>query len=148
MIISALWLLWGVVHVFAGIVTIVHDTPQAVGGIADAVDPKTLEIVFPPAAGAVINQHGFNLLWVGAVTTICAVFVWRRSTIAIFAAATIAGLTDLGYFLFLDLGGFVNFVPGTVMTIICAIAICLSFTVHFVLRDRSEGLMRNSESNT
>ena len=42
------------------------------------------------------------------------------------AAALIAGLTDLGYFLFMDLGGFVHFVPGTLMTLICSAAILLS----------------------
>lgn len=32
----------------------------------------------------------------------------------------------LGYFFFLDLGGYVHFVPGTVMTLISAAAILLS----------------------
>ena len=35
----------------------------------------------------------------------------------------------MGYFLFIDLGGFVNFVPGTVMTLISASAILLSLWV-------------------
>ena len=131
---AVLWVVWGLVHVLAGAMTIGSDTPQAVANIADAVDSELLKVTYPDAAGAVINQHGFNLLWIGAVTTICAVFVWRRSEPAIFLAALVAGLADIGYFLFMDLGGFVNFVPGTLMTLICAAAVLLSFTACFRMR--------------
>ena len=41
-------------------------------------------------------------------------------------AALVAGLADIGYFLFMDLGGFVHFVPGTLMTLICLTAIISS----------------------
>ena len=132
---AVLWVIWGLVHVLAGAMTISKNTPQAVQGIADAVDPETLDVAYPDAAGAVINQHGFNLLWIGVVTTVCAFFVWRRSTSAIFLAALVAGLADIGYFLFMDLGGHVNFVPGTLMTLICASAIGLSFFAHFRFKD-------------
>ena len=106
--------------------TISKDAPQAVAGIADAVDEETLNVSYPDAAGAVINQHGFNLLWIGAVTTICAFFVWSGSKPAMLLAMLVAGLADIGYFLFMDLGGFVNFVPGTAMTLICLAAVVLS----------------------
>ena len=128
---AVLWVIWGLVHVLAGAMTIGSDTPQAVANIADAVDSESLKVAYPDAAGAIINQHGFNLLWIGAVTTICAVFIWRRSKPAIFLAALVAGLADIGYFLFMFLGGFVNFVPGTLMTLICASAMGLSFFAHF-----------------
>ena len=62
---AALWLVWGLVHAIAGGLTITLDTSQAVAGIADAVDPATLDMAYPGAAGAIINQHGFNLLWAG-----------------------------------------------------------------------------------
>ena len=134
---AVLWIIWGLVHVLAGAMTISNDTPQAVANIADAVDPESLNVAYPEAAGAIINQHGFNLLWIGAVTTICAVFVWRRSRPAIFLAALVAGLADIGYFLFMDLGEFVNFVPGTVMTLICAAAVILSFAAYFRMRQNN-----------
>lgn len=78
------------------------------------------------AVGAVVNQHGFNLLWIGVVTTIAAFYIWQKNTTAIFIAPLVGGLADLGYFIFLDMGGFVNFVPGTVMTLISTAAIILS----------------------
>ncbi|MEM7457702.1 MAG: hypothetical protein AAF456_25460 [Planctomycetota bacterium] len=121
-----LWVIWGLVHVLAGAMTIRAETPQAVAAIADAVDAETLDVTYPDAAGAVVNQHGFNLLWIGAVTTICALMVWRGSKPAMLLAILVAGLADIGYFLFMDLGGYVNFVPGTVMTLICLAAVVLS----------------------
>ena len=45
------------------------------------------------------------------------------------------GLADLGYLVFVDLPGYVNFVPGTIMTFISGAAIVLSFWVW--LRNRS-----------
>ncbi|MEM8669383.1 MAG: hypothetical protein AAGG48_17800 [Planctomycetota bacterium] len=135
---SVLWVIWGLVHVLAGVMTISQDTPEAVAGIADAVDKTELAGEYHAAVGAVINQHGFNLLWIGAVTTACAFFVWRRSTPAIFLAALVAGLADIGYFLFMDLGGHVNFVPGTVMTLICATAVAMSISAYFLQKSKSE----------
>lgn len=48
-----------------------------------------------------------------------------------FFTAIVGGLTDVGYFIFMDLGGFVHLVPGTVMTLISGTAIILSLLVYF-----------------
>lgn len=128
---AVLWVVWGLVHMLAGILTMSRDTTGAVQGIADAVEPTSLEMDYPDAVGAVINQHGFNLLWIGIVTLVCSALIWRRSVAAVFLAALVGGLADVGYFLFLDLGEFVNFVPGTVMTIFSATAIITSFVAYF-----------------
>jgi hypothetical protein len=128
---AILWIIWGFVHIFAGAITISKinsgDIAGAISGIADAVDPTTLVGEYPVALGALLGQHGFNLIWIGLVTFICAFFVWKKQTWAIFLAALVGGLADVGYFLFMDLGGYVNFIPGTVMTIISGSAIVLSF---------------------
>ena len=128
---AVLWIVWGLVHILAGVMTISRDAAGAVQGIADAVDPATLQLDYPDAAGAVINQHGFNLAWIGATTLIGAFFIWRRSISAIFVVALVGWLADVGYFLFMDLGGFVKFVPGTVMTIFSTAAVLLSFVAYF-----------------
>lgn len=132
---AILWIIWGAVHILAGVMTdsfiLSGDIQGAVAGIADKVDPATLAADYPSAAGAVIGQHGFNLLWIGAVILICAFFIWKGNKNAIFLAAICGGLADLGYFLFMDLGGYVNFVPGTVMTLVSSAAIVLSFVAYF-----------------
>lgn len=134
---AILWIVWGLVHILAGVLTISQDSEGAVAGIADAVDPALIAGDFHPAVGAVLNQHGFNLLWIGLTTTICAIFIWRGNLTAIFIAALTGGLADVGYFVFMDLGGFVNFVPGTVMTLISATAILVSLWIWMQSRQNS-----------
>jgi hypothetical protein len=132
---AVLWIVWGLVHILAGVMTVkgilTNDISASITGIADAVNPEELKMDYPEAAGAVIGQHGFNLLWIGLVTFISAFFIWKGNKNAIFLAAICGGLADLGYFLFLDLGGFVHFVPGTIMTIISSLAILTSFYANF-----------------
>jgi len=123
--------LWGLVHMLAGVLTISGDTATAARGIADAVDPAEFDMVFPEAVGAILNQHGFNLLWIGLVTVVSAFFIWRRSVPAIFLAALVGGLADVGYFVFLDLGGFVRFIPGGFMTWVSATAILTSLVAWY-----------------
>lgn len=128
---AGLWSVWGLVHMLAGGLTILLDTLDAVAGIADAVDPALLVGTYHEAMGALINQHGFNLLWVGTFTLVGAVYIWRGSITALFFTGIIGGLADIGYFVFMDLGGFVNFVPGTVMTLVSSAAIILSLVAYF-----------------
>ena len=132
---GVLWIIWGLVHILAGVLTmkgvLTGDISASVSGISDAVDPSTLQMDYPEAAGAIIGQHGFNLFWIGIVTFISAFFVWKGNKNAIYLAAITGGLADLGYFLFMDLGDHVNFMPGTVMTIVSALAIIISFYAHF-----------------
>ncbi|MEM9052408.1 MAG: hypothetical protein AAGC47_10185 [Bacteroidota bacterium] len=127
---SVLWIIWGLVHILAGVMTIkgilTNDITASVAGIADKVDPATLDVDYPDAAGAILGQHGFNLFWIGVITFITAFYIWKGNKNAIILAALVGGLADLGYFLFMDLGGYVNFMPGTVMTLVSATAIILS----------------------
>lgn len=139
---AVLWVIWGLVHMFAGVMTISQDTAGAVAGIADAVDPALLAGEYHPAVGAVLNQHGFNLLWIGAFTVVGGVMIWRHSITSIFMTAIVGWVTDVGYFIFMDLGGFVNFVPGTVMTIISSAAVVLSLWAYF------SGMRRNGAEAT
>jgi len=128
---AILWIIWGLVHMFAGVMTISQDTTGAVAAIADAVDPAALANDYHAAVGALINQHGFNLLWIGAFTVVGGIYIWRQSATAILMTAIVGWVTDLGYFLFMDLGGFVHFVPGTVMTIVSTAAVALSLWAYF-----------------
>ncbi len=134
---AILWVIWGIVHMLAGALTIAQDPSGGFAGIADAVDPALLVAEYHPAVGGILNQHGFNLLWIGLATLIGAVFIWRGNLTAIWVTAMVGGLADVGYFLFVDVPGFVNFFPGTLMTLISASAILLSFWVWLPHRDKS-----------
>ena len=126
---AVLWVIWGIVHVLFGVMIINGDAGFGIQAIGNGVELP--QISYPDALGAIMNQHGWNLVWFGVVTTIGAIFIWRGSDTAIWVCGMVGGLADLGYFMFLDLGGYVKFVPGTVMTIIALVAILLSFTAYF-----------------
>ena len=132
---AVLWVIWGVVHILFGVMIIIGDSGAGIQAIGNGVELPQMN--YPDALGAIMNQHGWNLVWFGAVTTIGAVFIWRGSDTAIWVSAMVGGLADLGYFMFLDLGGYVKFVPGTVMTIIALVAILLSFTAYFKNKSNS-----------
>ncbi|MEM1130329.1 MAG: hypothetical protein AAGH83_07375 [Pseudomonadota bacterium] len=126
---AVLWIVWGLVHVFAGVVVLLGDATAGVQAIADAVPPEALALDYPAAAGGILNQHGWNLAWFGIATIVGALFIWRGNLTAIWVTGMVGGLADLGYLLFVDLPGYVNFFPGTVMTLISGLAIVLSFWV-------------------
>lgn len=128
---SALWVVWGLVHAFAGVTLLAGDASSGFATIADAVPPADLAADYHPAVGGILNQHAWNLLWGGVVTIVGAVFIWRANITAIWVSAMVGGLLDVGYLAFVDIPGYVHFVPGTVMTIISASAIVLSFGAWF-----------------
>lgn len=124
---AVLWIIWGLVHAFAGGIVLSSDASAGFAAIADAVDAAAIASDFNPAVGGILNQHGWNLLWFGIVTIVGGGLIWRGSVTAIWVSALVGGLADLGYLLFVDLPGYVNFFPGTLMTIVSGSAIVLSF---------------------
>jgi len=128
---AILWVIWGLVHMLAGFIIIPADASGGFEAIADAVPAEDLQAEYHPAVGGVLNQHGWNLLWGGFVTVVGAIFIWRRNTTAIWVTAMIGGLLDFGYFVFVDIPGYVHFIPGTLMTLVSSSAIILSFWVWY-----------------
>lgn len=135
---AVLWVVWGLVHAFAGVMVMASDASGGFAAIANAFDPALLSADYHPAIGAVLNQHAWNLLWFGIVTTIGGLLIWRGNMTAIWVIGMVGGLADLGYLLFVDIPGYVNFFPGTLMTLISGSAIVLSFWVWFSERSKSK----------
>lgn len=123
---AVLWVIWGIVHLLAGVLILSGTTAEGFQAIGDGVDPALLVGPYPDAVGGVLDQHAWNLAWFGLVTIIGALFIWGGNLTAIWVTALIGGLADLGYFFFIDLAGYANFFPGTVMTLVSASAILLS----------------------
>lgn len=134
---AVLWIIWGLVHAFAGVVVLTSDASGGFSAIADAVDSALLQADYHPAVGGILNQHGWNLGWFGVATIIGAIFIWKGNLTAIWVTGMVGGLADLGYLFFVDFPGFVNFFPGTVMTFISGSAIALSFWVWLTTRGAS-----------
>ena len=134
---SVLWVIWGAVHLLAGVIVLSSDASGGFAAIADAIPPETLAADYAPAVGGILNQHGWNLGWFGVATIIGAYFVWKANFTAIWVTAMVGGLADLGYLIYVDLPGYVNFFPGTVMTLVSGSAIALSFWVWLTERGSS-----------
>lgn len=113
----------------------ISDTSRIVSEVANNVSPGLVTMDYPAAANALFGQHGWNLLWFGIVTTIAAFYVWKANKNGIFLAAMVGGLADLGYFMFMDLGGYVTFFSGKLMTYIALGAIATSFYAHFKMKE-------------
>lgn len=126
---ALLWIVWGLVHTLAGVIVLSSDASGGFQAIADAVEPAALQAEYHEAVGGILNQHGWNLGWFGVATIIGAVLIWRQNMTAIWVTGMIGGLADIGYLLFVDLPGYVNFVPGTFMTFVSGSAVLLSFWV-------------------
>lgn len=126
---TVLWVIWGAVHAFAGVIVLTSEASAGFAAIADAIDAEALNANYHAAVGGILNQHGWNLLWFGVATIIGGLLIWRGNMTAIWVTGMIGGLADLGYLLFVDFPGYVNFFPGTVMTFISGSAIVLSFWV-------------------
>lgn len=126
---SVLWVIWGLVHLLAGVIVLSSDTQGGFQAIADAVPATAFVTEYQPAVGGILNQHGWNLGWFGIATVVGGVLIWRQNITAIWVTAMVGGLADIGYLLFVDLPGYVNFFPGTVMTLVSGSAIALSFWI-------------------
>ena len=135
---AVLWVIWGLVHLLAGVIVLSSDASGGFAAIADAVDPAAVAADYHGAVGGILNQHGWNLAWFGVATVIGAVFIWRQNVTAIWVTGMVGGLADLGYLLFVDVPGYVNFMPGTVMTIVSGSAILLSFWVWLSARGAAQ----------
>lgn len=124
---AILWVIWGLVHMLAGAIVMLEASADGFAAIADAIDPALLAADYHPAVGGILNQHGFNLFWIGTVTLVGSVFIWRANITAIWVTALVGGLADVGYLIMVDIPGYVNFMPGTLMTLVSASAVALSF---------------------
>lgn len=77
-------------------------------------------------------------MWIGLITLIAAFYIWKDHKNDIVLAALLGGLAHLGYFLFMDLGGHAQFMPGTVMTLVSVTAIITNFIGLNKSKNRSE----------
>lgn len=139
---AVLWVIWGLAHIGFGALGLngfmAGDAAETMKAMAGGADPATLDVGYPAAVVALLNQHSWNLLWFGLFTTVGGVMIWRRSAVAVIMTAIVGGAADAGYFVFVDLGGFAA-PPGPQMTWISATAIVLSLYVYF-RSDRLESL--------
>ncbi len=110
---AVLWFVWGVFHLIVGIAVmqlLQSEHPEgAFSSVPAVVDVQFFGTDSTFATIASLQQHGFNLAWIGLIVTVASFFVWRSSMLAVVTSIVLGGLADLGYFLFVDLPGYAEF---------------------------------------
>ncbi|NQU58796.1 MAG: hypothetical protein HQ513_16330 [Rhodospirillales bacterium] len=130
---SVLWAIWGVFHFMMGsMIYFLSLGNEALSIEAIASDPLMVSMLteYAPIVTATLKQHFWNIAWAGLVTTVGSYYIWKKSANAIFISASVGGLVDFGYFVFVDLQGLAPPI-GTAMTFISSSAIILSFYAYF-----------------
>jgi len=130
---SILWAIWGVFHLMMGsVIYLLSIGSEALSIEAIASDPLMVGLLteYAPIVTATLKQHFWNIACAGAATTIGSYYIWKKNANAIFISALVGGLTDFGYFVFVDLEGLAPPI-GTAMTFFSGSAIILSLYVYF-----------------
>ena len=127
---SVLWIIWGLARVFAGVEVMTFDTAGGLETFGDTISAELLAMMEEHAAvGGMLSWDGWNLglsgLAGGAATQV-------KHCRAEFSEATGGSTAEsmcfqggIGYFFFVGLGEYANFIP-TVMIFILGAAIVLS----------------------
>lgn len=92
---TVLWVIWGLVHAFAGVIVLTSGASSGFAAIADVVDPAALAAEYHPAVGGLLKQHGWNLMWFGVATIIGGVLIWRGNITTIWVTGMVGGPADL-----------------------------------------------------
>ncbi|MEM1001572.1 MAG: hypothetical protein AAGH46_02860 [Bacteroidota bacterium] len=102
-IIAILWFVWSLLHIVPGIISMINALSGDITSIQflfPDTNPSGMTSDYPNEVEAILvtfGQHGFNLLWFGLVTLICAISIWKKQNkIALLIAAMVGGLADLG----------------------------------------------------
>lgn len=126
--------------------SILPDAADLSSGFAASVDFTPFIFEFQCIIESSLRQTGSNLLRIGILTVLSETAITHQSTIAMFATTVVNWSTAIGVFASLDLSGFVNAVPATVITVFSSAAVVLSVWVSIRGTLRKVALMRGAKS--
>ena len=123
------YVLWGGLHLFAGIALVFSahtDINGFLAGMATAMEPGAVPQL---AEGTVVSGvgafHSFNLAWLGAFVVVVALrWNWRNALAGFWVNAVLVGMVDLGLILFLQVPGYMAWadgIPGPVLYVVALV---------------------------
>ena len=109
--------LWGVMHVAFGIQILSMKSNGATIDVIDAIYLDDGPVKTPRELGSVVhslmNQHAWNLLWFGVVSTIVGIFFnWRNSVAGYWANMIVVGAADIGFIVAVLVPGYASIAIG------------------------------------
>lgn len=133
-----LYLLWGLLHVWAGALMVVAGPDEQLDYLSTAPLDGALPAGLAPVVHAGLAFHGYNLVWFGLFAAFVAVRLnWRNHAAGYWANLAVVGFDDLGLVVFLLLPGHLSFAEaglGPILFVLAAI-----FTTAGRLRARRTG---------
>ncbi len=108
---AACYVLWGLLHVWAGAGLLRADAEGQLALLSTAPLPaEALPADLAPLVHAALSFHGYNLLWFGLFALGVAISLnWRNSWIGYWVNLAVVGADDLGLMGFLILPGHLSF---------------------------------------
>ena len=139
---AVLWFIWGIAHIWFGYLILRAvgdgDAARVVFAVAASGSIEDFQLAYPEALLAMLNQHGWNIMWFGLFTMAGSFMIWRKHAAAFIATVLVGVLADIGYFTFIDLAGFGG-VPADQMIWIAGAAVITGFLA-YVRSDRFRAL--------
>ncbi len=103
--------LWGLLHVYGGLLMLRADTREQLGYVSsEALPTEQIPPTLEPLVHAVVSYHAYNITWFGLFALLVAVFLnWRNSIVGYWANLVVVGADDIGLMVFLLLPGHLSF---------------------------------------
>lgn len=128
---AVFYVLWGIMHVMFAIqilmLNIGESTYAVIQGIYSDTGPVATPRDLGSVAGAIMNQHAWNLFWFGAFATLVGVmYNWRNSLSGYWSNLAVVSLADIGFIGAILIPGYVSPMVGIWGPILWVLAVYFS----------------------
>ncbi len=125
------YILWGIMHAMFGAQIIIQNTGEGPFAVIQSIYADIGPQMTPKEPGSVIgalmNQHGWNLLWFGVFATVVGAFYnWRNSFSGYWYNLAVVSLADIGFIVAVLIPGYVDLMVGIWGPILWVLAIIFS----------------------
>ena len=125
------YILWGIMHAMFGaqiiLLNMKHSAYAVIQSIYADTGPVTTPEKLGSVIGAIMNQHGWNLLWFGVFAAVVgAFFNWRNSISGYWYNLAVVSLADIGFIVAVLIPGYVSPMVGIWGPILWVLAVIFS----------------------
>lgn len=111
------YVLWGLMHVMFGVQILQQNITQSTHAVVESmyqtVGPVGTPNELGPVISALMNQHGWNLLWFGLFAAFVGAFYnWRNSLAGYWSNLAVVSLADIGFIVAVLVPGYVSWTIG------------------------------------
>ena len=125
------YILWGIMHAMFGAQIIMLNMSESsyavIQSIYADIGPATTPKELGSVIGALMNQHGWNLLWFGVFAVVVGAFCnWRNSVSGYWYNLAVVSLADIGFIVAVLIPGYASLMVGIWGPILWVLAVIFS----------------------